>query len=160
MTLYPYISYMKHTTLAIIPQSHLVSSNYSCCGLIVLRWIASIMVFMAHCKNWEKKPKRSETINRRNTDNTIVRRTNNYLQSSTLKTKDWETRTPQNTGNELRCPRRLNSRVTLVTNPVISHEWKDGIMITINVMYPRVQEYDEIKSRKLSKSSINILSLI
>ena len=40
---------MKHTTLAIIPQSHLVSSNYSCCGLIVLRWIASIVVFMAHC---------------------------------------------------------------------------------------------------------------
>ena len=49
----------------------------------------------------------------------------------TYKTKDRVTRTPLKTAGELRCSVKLRSsfstsgtrRVTLVTNPVISHEW-------------------------------------
>jgi hypothetical protein len=49
----------------------------------------------------------------------------------THKTKDWETRIPPKTGDELRCSGRVYSscstsgtrRVNLVINPVISHEW-------------------------------------
>ena len=42
---------------------------------------------------------KSEAVNRRRTDNTMVKRkrTNNYLQNITLKTKDQATRTPLNT---------------------------------------------------------------
>ena len=48
-----------------------------------------------------KIPKgQSEAVNRRKTDNTMVKRkrTNNDLQNTTQKTKDWATQTPQKTG--------------------------------------------------------------
>jgi hypothetical protein len=59
------------------------------------------------------------------------KKTNNDLQNITHKTKDRVTRTKLKTVNELRCSGRVSSscstsgthRVTLVTNPVISHEW-------------------------------------
>ena len=52
----------------------------------------------------------------------------------THKTKDRVTRTPLKTGGELRCSGRVSSscstsgnrHVNLVTNPVISHEWRKG----------------------------------
>ena len=55
----------------------------------------------------------------------------NDLQNITHKTKDRETRTTLKTRCELRCSGRVGSycstsgarRVTIVTNPVISHEW-------------------------------------
>ena len=58
------------------------------------------------------------------------KKTNNDLQNITHKTKDRVTRTKLKTVNELRCSGRVSSscstsgthRVTLVTNPVISHE--------------------------------------
>jgi hypothetical protein len=58
------------------------------------------------------------------------KRTNKDLQNTTLKTKDRVTRTPLRTGSELRfsgmvsssCSTSGTRRVTLVTNPVISHE--------------------------------------
>jgi hypothetical protein len=58
------------------------------------------------------------------------KRTNNDLQNITHKTKDRVTRAPLKTGGELRFSRRVSSscstsgtrRVTLVTNPVTSHE--------------------------------------
>ena len=58
------------------------------------------------------------------------KRTNNNLQSTTHKTKDRETQTPLKTGSELMCSGRVSSycstsgtrRVTLFTNPMISHE--------------------------------------
>ena len=60
----------------------------------------------------------------------MIKRTNNELQNTTLKTKDGATRTQLKTGGELMCSERVNSscstnvirRVTLVTNPVISYE--------------------------------------
>ena len=60
----------------------------------------------------------------------MTKRTYNDLQNITQKTKDQTTRIPLKTGGELRCSRRVTSscstygtcRVTLVTNPVISHE--------------------------------------
>ena len=61
------------------------------------------------------------------------------------KTKDWVTRTPLNTGDELRCSDRVSSscfssgtrRVNLVTNPVISREWgKDREVLTTSGTYP------------------------
>ena len=65
--------------------------------------------------------------------NTMVKRkrTNNPLQSTTQNTKDWAARTPLKTGGELRCCGRVSIScsssdthlVSLVTNPVISHEW-------------------------------------
>jgi hypothetical protein len=60
------------------------------------------------------------------------KRPNNDLQNTTLKTKDWVTRTPLKPGGELGCSRRASSscstsgthhRVILFTNLVISHEW-------------------------------------
>ena len=61
-----------------------------------------------------------------------IKRTNNDQQNITQKTKDQATRTPLKTGVELRRPGRVNSscstsgirirRVTLITNPLISHE--------------------------------------
>ena len=55
--------------------------------------------------------------------------TNNDLQNITLKTKDRVTETPIKTGSELMCSGRVSNdcstsdtrRVTLVTNPVTSH---------------------------------------
>ena len=66
---------------------------------------------------------------RRRTDNTMTKRTNNYLQSTTHKTKDRATRTPLKTPDELWCSGSVSSscstngtrRVTLVTNLVMSH---------------------------------------
>ena len=71
----------------------------------------------------------------------MIKRTNNELQNTTLKTKDGATRTQLKTGGELMCSEKVNSscstnvirRVTLVTNPVISYEWgKDRNMFTTN----------------------------
>ncbi len=58
------------------------------------------------------------------------KRTNYDLQTITQKNKDRATHTPLKTGGELRCPGMVSSscstigtcRVTLVTDPVISHE--------------------------------------
>jgi hypothetical protein len=51
---------------------------------------------------------------------------NNDLQNTTQKTKEWATRTPLNTGSELRCSGRVGSSCstseTCATNPVISLE--------------------------------------
>jgi hypothetical protein len=68
------------------------------------------------------------------------KRTNNDLNKHTHRTKDRITRTPLKTGNELRCSGRVVSfcsisgtrrRVNLVTNLVISHEWrKDREVLT------------------------------
>jgi len=66
----------------------------------------------------------------RNSENRQDNGQNNDLQNTTLKTNDRVTRTPLKTGDELRCSGRVNSscstsgtrRVTLVTNPVISHK--------------------------------------
>jgi len=63
----------------------------------------------------------------------------------THKTEDRVTRTQLRTGAELRCSGRVGSscsssgacRVTLVTNPVISHEWgKDREVFTTSGTYP------------------------
>jgi hypothetical protein len=63
----------------------------------------------------------------------------------TYKTKDRLTRTPLKPGGELRCSGRVNSscstsdtrRVSLVTNPVISHErGKDQDVFTTRGTYP------------------------
>ena len=58
------------------------------------------------------------------------KRTNNDIQNIAHRTKDGVTRTPLKTRSELMCSGRVGSsgstrdtgRVTLVTNPVISHE--------------------------------------
>jgi len=84
-----------------------------------------------------KIPKgQSESVNGR-TDNTAAKRTNNDLQNITQKTKDRVARTPL-TGGELRCSGSVGNscfasdihRVTLVTNPVTSHEWGPGSVAT------------------------------
>jgi hypothetical protein len=57
-------------------------------------------------------------------------RTNNDLQNTTQKTKDWATRILPKTGNELGCTGRVNiscstngtRRVAHVTNPVMNEE--------------------------------------
>ena len=78
----------------------------------------------------------------RRADNTMTKRkrTKNYLQSITLKTKYRATRTPL----KLMCSGRIISSfctcgtgcVTLVTILVISHQWgKDRIIITTNGTY-------------------------
>ena len=63
----------------------------------------------------------------------------------TYKIKDWVTRTPLKTGDELRCCWRVSSscstsytrRVNLVTNPVISRDWgKDREVLTKSGTYP------------------------
>jgi hypothetical protein len=59
------------------------------------------------------------------------KKTNNNPQNTTQKTKDRAIRTTLKTGGELRCSGRVDSscstsdthRVTVVTNPMISHEW-------------------------------------
>jgi len=67
--------------------------------------------------------------------------TNNDIQNITQKTKDRATRTSLKTGGELICSERVGSscstyatrRVTLVTNPVTSHERrKSRILIATN----------------------------
>ena len=87
--------------------------------------------------------------NRRRTDNTKAKRkrtlrTNNNLQNITQKTNDRTTRTPLKTRSELMCSGRVSSscttfgnrRVSLVTHPMLSHEWgKDRIVITTNRTY-------------------------
>ena len=71
----------------------------------------------------------------------MAKRTNNDLQNITQKTKDRARRIPLQTRGELRGSRRVSSscstcgprRVTIVTNPVISHErGEDRIVITTN----------------------------
>ena len=70
---------------------------------------------------------------RRRTDNTMVKRKSTKGQTTiykTYKSKDRVTRTPLKTGGELKysgwvsssCPSSGNRRVTLLTNPVKSHE--------------------------------------
>jgi hypothetical protein len=63
----------------------------------------------------------------------------------TYETKDRVTRTPLNTGGELRCSGRVDSSCStsdtrgdnLVTNPVISHEWgKNREVFTTSGTYP------------------------
>ena len=87
------------------------------------------------------KPKVRQHDDQRKTD----KRTNNYLQNTTQKIKNREKRTPQKTGDEFRCSGKLGSscytsdtcRVTLVTNPVISHEWgKDQGVFMTSGAYP------------------------
>ena len=72
-------------------------------------------------------------------------RTNNDLQNITHNTKDQVTRTPLNTGCEhmwfglitSSCSTSGTRRVTLVTNPVISHEWrKSREVFTTSGTYP------------------------
>jgi len=67
----------------------------------------------------------------------IRKKTRNDLQNITQKTKDRTTRTPLKIGDERKCSGRISSscstcgtrRVTLVTNPVVYHEWgKDRIV--------------------------------
>ena len=74
------------------------------------------------------------------------KRTSNDLQNTTHKAKDWITRTPLTTGGELRCSGRVGSscstggtrRVTLLSNPVISHEWGKNLKVfTTSGTYPR-----------------------
>ena len=67
---------------------------------------------------------------------------NNGLQNITQKIKDRATQTPLKTGVELRCTGRVVSScstcgtrlITLVTNPVISHEWGRDQNSTLMVM--------------------------
>jgi hypothetical protein len=70
-------------------------------------------------------------------------RTNNNLQNTAQKTKDWATRKPLKNRSELRCSTRVSKscyasgtrRVTLVTNTVISHELgKDREVLTTSVL--------------------------
>ena len=86
------------------------------------------------------------SVNRRS-DNTMTKRksTNNDLQNTTQKTKDRVTQIPLKTVGELRFRGRVSGscstsgthRVILVTNPVISHEWKkDWKVFTTIETYP------------------------
>ena len=77
-------------------------------------------------------------------------RRNNDLQNTTHKTKDRVTRTPLSTGCEIRCSGRVSSscsssdtsRVTLVTNLVISYErGQDPKMFTESETYPSFVTY-------------------
>ena len=70
--------------------------------------------------------------------------TNNNLQTTTQKTKDRATRMPPKNGGELVCSGRISSScstndtrlATLVTNPMIYHEWwRHQIMITKDGTY-------------------------
>ena len=70
-------------------------------------------------------------------------RTNNNIQNTAQKTKDWATRKPLKNRSELRCSTRVSKscyasgtrRVTLVTNTVISHELgKDREVLTTSVL--------------------------
>jgi hypothetical protein len=73
------------------------------------------------------------------------RRDKQRSRKHTYRTKDRITRTPHQTGDELRCFGRVSSscyisdsrRVILVTNPVISHKWrKDREVFTTSETYP------------------------
>ena len=81
----------------------------------------------------------------RNGQKKTDKRTNNDLQNTTQKTSIRATRTPLKTGGELRCSGRVGSscstsdsrRVTLVTKPVVSHEWsKDREVLMTSGKYP------------------------
>ena len=70
---------------------------------------------------------------------------NNYIQSTTQKTNDRTTRTPLKIEGELGCSGMVSTscstsgtcRVTLVKNPLISHEWwKDREVLMISGTYP------------------------
>ena len=73
---------------------------------------------------------KSESINKKMTDNTVVKMTNNDLQKTTQKAKDREKRTPLTAADELRRLGRVSSSYSisgvrpdsLVTNQVLSHE--------------------------------------
>jgi hypothetical protein len=80
-----------------------------------------------------------------NSQNKNHKGTHSDLQNTTLKTRDWATCPLLITAGELRYSGRVNSscstsatrRVTLVTNPSISHEWgKDRIVIMKNGTNP------------------------
>ena len=87
---------------------------------------------LIHWKKSLKIPKgKSESVNRRRTDNTMAKRkSTNNDQQNTYKTKDRVTRTPLKTGDDIRCSGRVSSscstsdtrRVNLVTYTVISHK--------------------------------------
>ena len=103
-------------------------------------------VYMSDKKSLKTPKMQSESANRRRTDNTMARRerkerTNNDLQNTTKKTKDWATQTPLKQRGDLRCSGRINSscstsctrHVALVINPVISYKWgKIREMLTTN----------------------------
>ena len=80
-----------------------------------------------------------------NSQNKNDKGTHSDLQNTTLKTRDWDTCPLLITAGELRYSGRVSSscstsatrRVTLVTNPSISHEWgKDRIVIMTNGSNP------------------------
>jgi hypothetical protein len=97
-----------------------------------------------------KIPKgQSESVYRRRTDNTMVKRKvqkdKQRSTKHTYKTKDRVTRTPVKTEAEFRCSGRVSSscstsdtrRVNLVINPAISREWgKDREVFTSSGTYP------------------------
>jgi hypothetical protein len=56
----------------------------------------------------------------------MYKTTNNDLQNIHKKTKDRVTRTPLKTGSS--CSTSGTRRITLVTNPVISHEWGKDVL--------------------------------
>jgi hypothetical protein len=112
---------------------------------------------------WRYQKGQSESINGR-TDNTTAerKRTNNDLKNITQKTKDRVTRTPLTIGGELSCSWRVSGscstsdirRATLVTNPVISHEWgKDREVlrqvehILVIIRYTYIVDFDPLDSR-------------
>ena len=95
------------------------------------------MGYLRRSKNILKIPKwQSESVYRRITDITMdkrKRRKNKQRSTKhTHKTKARVTRTPLKTGRELRCSGRISSSCStsgtrwanLVTNPVISREWR------------------------------------
>ena len=61
----------------------------------------------------------SEAVNRRSTDNTMVKRkrTNNDLKNTTHKTNDRATRTPLATIDELRCSGRVKNKGNIGHKP-------------------------------------------
>jgi hypothetical protein len=83
------------------------------------------------------RSRKFKKVRQYNVQTKIHKRTNNYLQTITLKTKDRVTRTPLQIGSECRCSGRVSSSytrcVTLVTHTVTSHEWGESlIVITTN----------------------------
>ena len=108
---------------------------------------------------------------RRKTDNTMAKRkstkTNNGRHNTTQKTKDWGKRTPLKTG-ELRYSGKVRSslstngtRITLVKNPVISHEWeKDRIVMTneMSMVICETVHYIIVVTKKLCHNNNPTLS--
>jgi hypothetical protein len=87
-------------------------------------------------------------------------RINNDLQHTTQKTKGRATRTPVKLEGELRCSRRISSscftsgthRVTVVTNPVISHERENDREVSTHI-FRHLYTYDRILVNKVLISS-------